>query len=344
MPIDMFNTRTMLRALLQHFTPKTFLMKTFFNNVETFDTESVDIDSAEAKRRVAPFVRPRKGGKTVDRGGYSTKSYKPPLVGPQCVTTAEDLLKRTPGETIYGGEKTSEQRAAEQLGKDMASLEDMITRREEVMAAQALFDGKIVLYDPDEGIDEEMDFGLPSVALSGGSLWSATTSDPLADFKAWASLMRKNSGYSPTMAILGGDAASALLENEKLLKFMDMRRVDMGEIKPAEMPNGTSYLGRLLAPGVSLDLFCYEEWAYDEATGTNKEIVPAKKILLANPASRYDMLYGAVSNVKIGVVAARRVPFSWEEPDGSARYVRLSCRPLPVPVEKNASLRCTVLG
>ena len=343
MPIDIFNTRTMLRAFMQYFTPKTFLMKTFFSNVETFDTESVDIDSEKAKRRVAPFVRPRKGGKTVDRAGFSTKSYKPPLVGPQFVTTAEDLLKRRPGETIYAGEKTPEKRAAEQLGKDMRSLDDMIARREELMAAQVLFNGKIVLYDPSEGIDDEMDFGLPSAALSGGSLWNSSTSDPLANFKAWGSLMRKNSGYSPTMAILGSDAASALLENGKLNDILNNRRIDMGKIDPTNLPDGTSYLGWISAPGVSLDLYTYDEWVYDEAEGTDVAIVPAKKILLANPASRYDMLYGAVSNLHFGVVSAERVPHSWIEPDGSARYVRLSCRPLPVPVDQNASLRCTVL-
>lgn len=60
------------------------------------------------------------------------------------VTTAEDMLKRSPGEDIYGA-KSPNQRAAEQLTKDMIEMDDMITRREESMCAQALFEEKLTL-------------------------------------------------------------------------------------------------------------------------------------------------------------------------------------------------------
>ena len=343
MTINLFDKRTMLQAFLQGFEPRTFLMKTFFSHSVTFETKSVDIDIRRGKRRVAPFVRPRKGGKTVDRGGFETKSYTPPLVAPQDPTTAEDLLKRTPGETIYGDEKTPEQRAAERLGQDMAELDKMITRREEYMAAQALFDGAIHMYDEEEGIDEVMDFNLPKAALSGTSLWSDPGADPLADLRVWAEELRKNSGYSPDRVIMGTDAMEAFLKNGLVEKAMNTRRVDMGEIKPRELPNGVGYIGNISRPGVYVDLYTYDEWVYDEAKGKDVSLVHPKKILLANPASRYEMLYGAIANTKIGVVAAPRVPFSWEEPDGSARWLRISSRPLPVPVDINASIRCSVL-
>jgi len=341
--INIFDKRTMLKALLQNFKPTTFLLKTFFSRNTTFDTESVDIDLRKGKRRVAPFVRPRSGGKTVERDGFSTKTYTPPLVAPQTVTTAEDMQKRTPGETIYGDEKSPEQRAAERLGEDMADLDDMISRREELMAAQALFNGEIVLYAPDEGIDDTMNFGMTNTALSGSSLWSDSGADPLADLSSLASQMRKNSGYSPTMGIFGTDAMEAFLNNAAVIKAMDTRRVDMGQIQPRELPGGVSYIGHIARPGVDIDLYSYDEWIYDEVSGKDVALVPAKKIFLGNPASRYEMLYGAVANVKMGVVAAPRVPWSWVENDGSARYLRISARPLPVPMDVDASIRCTVL-
>ena len=344
MPVNLFDKRTMLKAFLQSFEPRTFLMSTFFSNITTFDTKSVDIDLRRGKRRIAPFVRPRNGGKTVDRGGFATKTYTPPLVAPQHPTTAEDLLVRTPGETLYGDEKTPEQRAAERLGQDLVELDEMITRREEHMAAQTLFNGAIHMYQEDEGIDEVMDFGLPQAALSGTSLWNDAGADPLADMRIWASDLRKNSGYSPTMAIMGTDAMEAFLKNGVVEKAMDTRRVDMGEIKPRELPNGVGYIGHIARPGVDLDLFTYDEWVFDEATRTDLPLVPEKKILLANPASRYEMLYGAVANAVAGVIAAPRIPYSWVEPNGSARYVRLSSRPLPVPVDVEASIRCSVLA
>nr|VFJ67558.1 MAG: hypothetical protein BECKFW1821B_GA0114236_11323 [Candidatus Kentron sp. FW] len=44
MPISLFETRTMLEALEEMKAPRTFLIQSFFSNVETFATELVDID------------------------------------------------------------------------------------------------------------------------------------------------------------------------------------------------------------------------------------------------------------------------------------------------------------
>nr|VFJ91545.1 MAG: Phage major capsid protein E [Candidatus Kentron sp. H]VFJ92543.1 MAG: Phage major capsid protein E [Candidatus Kentron sp. H]VFJ99413.1 MAG: Phage major capsid protein E [Candidatus Kentron sp. H] len=48
---------------------------------------------------------------------------------------AQDFLTRTPGEAVYAGSLSPQQRAARQLGKDMREMMDAIVRREEWMAA-----------------------------------------------------------------------------------------------------------------------------------------------------------------------------------------------------------------
>ena len=65
--MNMFETRTMLQALEQAFTPTTFLRDTFFSNVQEFDTAVVDMDIELGGQSVAPFVHPSIGGKLVDR-------------------------------------------------------------------------------------------------------------------------------------------------------------------------------------------------------------------------------------------------------------------------------------
>ena len=340
--IDLFSVRTMLRPFEQEFEPKSFLLRTFFKNRTVFDTETVDIDLVSGTRRMAPFVRPRKMGQGVDRSGYQTKTYKPALLGPQFATTAEDYLKRTPGETIYGHDKTPAQRAAEQLGKDLRELDAMISRREEWMCAQALFNGKVAMYNADEGIDEEVDFGLPSAALTGNDLWTNAASDPVKDLSTWASAMRKASGYSPTVCIMGKKALDAFLDHAKVQAALDNRRIEYGQIKPEELESGVFYAGYLSVIGLNVDILGYEEWGVDDRTGNTVSIVPENKVLLANPNSRNEMLYGAVANVIDGVVAAPRVPFSWVMNDGSARMLRLNSRPLPVPVDVGASFRAAV--
>lgn len=47
--ISMFETRTMLQALEKMFLPKTFLLNTFFSDIETFNTEHVDIDIVKGR-------------------------------------------------------------------------------------------------------------------------------------------------------------------------------------------------------------------------------------------------------------------------------------------------------
>ena len=51
MSISLFETRTMLQALEEMKAPRTFLIQSFFPNVETFATESVDIDIVKGKRK-----------------------------------------------------------------------------------------------------------------------------------------------------------------------------------------------------------------------------------------------------------------------------------------------------
>jgi hypothetical protein len=342
MPVSIFDTRTMLRMLENMPQPKTFLRDMFFRNRVTFDTEYVDIDIRKGKRRLAPFVSPRIGSQTVDRTGYRTETYRPVMVAPDTITTAEDLQKRAFGEN-YFGTMTPDQRAAQKLAADMVELDDMITRREEWMAANALFAGAIDMVG--EGVDQTVDFGLTNKeALAAGARWNEGTADIIGNLTAWSRVCLQGSGYKPTHAIMGTDAADEFMRNEKVQKMMDLRRVDVGAINPAELPQGVTYIGNLRGPSLGIDIYTYEEWYYDEAAATEKPMVPAKSVLLANPAARMDMLYGAVVDVNRGTFALPRVPKSWTQEKPSARFVQIASRPLPVPHEIDSIFVGTVLA
>ena len=49
--------------------------------------------------------------------GYETKTYTPPLVAPEKVTTVDDLLQRRPGESLYSG-RTPAERAVLKMADD----------------------------------------------------------------------------------------------------------------------------------------------------------------------------------------------------------------------------------
>lgn len=341
MPISLFSTRSMIEMLEIMPPANTFLKQRFFNNVRRFETEYVDIDIIKGKRRMAPFVSPIIGGKTIDRNGYKTDTYKPVLIAPDMITTAQDLLNRAPGENIYGA-MSPDERASEQLGRDMVEMDNMISRREEWMCAQALFAGAITMTG--EGVSETVNFNPSSshvITLGSTALWSADTSDPLGDLRDARRNNVKDSGTAPDTVLMGSDAIDAFLNNSSVKEFMDMRRVDMGMIDPQTLPEGVTYYGYLKEIGC--DIYGYDEWYLDDS-GNEQPMVPTKKVLVGSSKARTDMLYGAVVDVVDGTFALERVPKSWTTPKPSARFVAIKSRPLPVPTQIDAFTVLTVLS
>jgi hypothetical protein len=339
MPIDMFDTRTMLEAVNAMKPVRTFLRDTFFTNVRTFDTEHVDVDIVKGKRRMAPFVSPKIAGKVVERLGYKTNTYKAPMVNPKIPTTAEQLMKRLAGEPLYSG-MSPDDRAAEQLGRDLAELDEMVTRREEWMCAQALFTGQINVVG--EGVNEVIDFQLTNKeVLSGTALWSDTTnSDPIADLKRWRLAVIKESGITPDRVVMASDVVDAFVNHSKVKDIMDSRRIILGQINPSTLPNGVTFIGSISSLG--LDIYSYDEWYLDE-DGTEKPMVPDGAVLLASTSARFDLLYGAYIDMEMGTMDLPRIPRSWVEKDPSIRWVQMVSRPLPVPQQIDSLYVATVL-
>lgn len=352
MSIDIFDTRTMLDAIEVMKRPTNFLRDTFFPAAAPVETETVDVDIVKGKRRMAPFCSPLSEGKLVENLGFSTSTIKPGYIKPFKITTAADLLKRTPGSTLYSGGQTIEQRAQIKLGADLADLMDMIDRREEWMAAQALDAGTIVMKIKGETADKTVtvDFLMDAthkVTLAGNDLWNDALSDPIAELQSWATTIRKDSGVNPTQAIMGTDAAAAFIKNAKVLAVMDNRRVDMGMINPHMLANGVSYLCSINAPGLALDIYTYEEWYLNEDTGVETAMVPAKKVWLGSPKTANRTLYAVIQDMEAieeGSAAVKRFPKSWVPKNPSARHLMVQSAPLVALLQPDAFVSAQVLA
>ena len=335
--ISMFETRTMLAAMEKMFFPKTFLLDMFFKVKNTFTTENVDIDIIKGKRRLAPFVSPLLEGKVVDRAGITTRSFKPPYIKEKMRFSGSDILKRQAGETIYQGNSDPSTRAQQQLGKDLLELDSMITRREEWMAAKALFEGKVQCKG--DGIDVQVDFLRDAnlIITLNNLFWGDADGVPITNLKAWKMLVAKLSGIVPDALILGEDVVMPFLENAQVQKFMDKTKITLGQINPQELPSGATYYGSV----ESLDIYSYSEWYLDD-NGALQPMVPAKKILLGSTRARAERLYGAIQDLE-ATAAVARFPKSWETKDPSARWIMLQSAPIPAPLDTDAFLTATVV-
>lgn len=332
MAVDIFATRTMLRMLDEAVPATTFLRDRYFSDVVTFPTKTVEIDIRNGRQRIAPFVHPRIGGKMVERGGYKTSIYEPPETSPEMLTTAEDIMNRAAGENPYS-QRDPMVRAAEQVGSDLAELDNMVDRLEEWECSQAIFTGKIIVKG--EGYDEEVQYWTgtndPYVALNASQVWSASTGDPLADLKALAKKARTGAGVNATDVLMGSDALDAFLGNEKVQKTLDNRRIDRGQINPQTLPDGVSYYGYV----DGLDIYTYDA-EYEDEEGNTQVMVPSKLIMVGSPRVRTSMAYGAVAirdpqQNRLVVVEGRRVPYSYySEKNPQGQVVQIKAKPLPI--------------
>lgn len=347
MAIDLFDTRTLLQTVSLIKPANTFLRDTFFTDTANSLTENVDVDIQKGARRLAPFVHPRIGSKTVDNIGFSTQSFTPPQVAPDYFFTGQDLQKRLPGENVYQG-LGPDVRLARLIGTKLAEFDTMISRTEEWMCAQAMFTGKIVINGYGYN-NATIDFLVTNKeTLPAKAKWSYTANDasesPIDGLKRWKRAILKSSGENPDTCVMSPDAADAFMKNPQVIAYFNSYQkanIDFGQLAPKMTRPGVYFIARINELG--LDLYSYEEYFIDPADGIEKQLIPAGTVMLCSSAVRFKMLYGAVIDVEIGSFSLPRVPKSWIEHKPSARVLQVISRPLPSVLLPDALFIGTVL-
>ncbi|QTB24317.1 major capsid protein [Lysinibacillus sphaericus] len=341
MAVNLFETRSMLKFVERMPPVQTFLKDTLFKDDELFPTKKVDIDIKKGRAKIAPYVSEKIGGKVVENSGYRTETFEPPLVAPTTITTAADIQNRSMGERLYSG-RTPDERAAEKLVKDLKELDVMITRREEVMCAQAIFDGEITVKG--EGVDHVISFNHTNrETLSGANLWSVSTSDKYADLKRWVRKVQATGFVNTDVVIIAPDVTDVLLKDQQILKLLDIRNVNIGEFKPENLPNGATYIGSIAGVG---KIYEYSATYYDDLDDKVKPMVPGGTIALASSEVDFSMAYAAVTIAKdedLVTYEAKRVPDTWTEKRPASKILQLSAKPLPIPKEVNSWFVAKVL-
>jgi hypothetical protein len=326
--VNIYGTRTMMRAINLMKPTHTFLLSTFFPNFETVVTEKVDVDFKKGKRKMAPFVAPRIGGKVMDRQGFETKTYEVPKIAPERVVSFDDIKYRGMGESLYSA-KTPEERARELLGSDIIDLDDYITRREEWMCREVLFGGKVTMIG--DGFEQEVDYQFTNKeVLTGAALWTDPGSKPLEDLKRWRLSVIQKTGKAPNICVFESSVVDAFLKNAEVKEMMDLQRLNVGSIEPSVKNEAITFVGRIASLG--LEIYSYDEWYIDDA-GVEQPMVPEGHIMMGSKGMN-KRIYGAVTQIESGnfvTIEGTRIPKSWVDEDNEVRKLRMSSRPLPVP-------------
>ncbi|ECD6517328.1 major capsid protein [Salmonella enterica subsp. enterica] len=329
MPVNMYETRTMLDAISQLMPVQSFLKDTFFPGFATQLTEKVEVDYKKGKRLMAPFVAPRIGGQVIDRQGFNTKTFKTGKIAPERIITIDDVNKRSFGENIYS-QRTPAQRAQEMLADDLIDLDEQISRREEWMCREVLLNGKVVMSG--EGFEQVVDYDFTNKeALIGTDKWTDfENSDPLAYLKEKRLQIIKATGMTPDILVLASNVVDTFINHPKVVEKLNLLRMNLGTIEPSVKSEAITFVGKL--PSLGLEIYSYDEWYLDDE-GKEQPMIPDNHIIMG-VSKKNKIVYGAHSqyeNKKLVTIEGTRIPKYMVDEDNEIQKLRLVARPVPVP-------------
>lgn len=340
--LNIYSTGALRRVVAELDEPRLFLLESFFTLVQEDEREEIHFDVDQSKPRLTPFVSPKVAGKVVEREGFSTNTFRPAYAKDKRHFDPEQPLKRQVGEQI-GGIMSPMERRAMALRLEIADQLEMLARREEVMASEALRTGKVTVTGegyPTKVVDFGRDPAL-TVTLTGDNRWSEDNATPVENIEDWAALIQDKSGAVVSRVVMEPSAWREFRKKEAVQKLLDTRR---GSESTAELGPKDARKARFVGTIGDFEFWVYQDVYVDPESGQVKKVMPTGTVLLSGPQLLGTRCYGAIRDEKANYKATRFFIKSWLEEDPAVRWLLLQSAPLVVPYRVNASLCATVLG
>lgn len=325
-----------------------FFLNTFFTQVETSESETVffDVEKEGEKRRLSPYVHPLVEGKVVESLGFETRSFRPAYIKDKRVFDSTRPFKRMAGEQIGTGQlMTPGQRQEAAIRRDLRDQTDMLTRRKEVQAIEALQHGRItvnMLMPDDTEKEVVINFGRHAdlqITLGAGSQWGDSGVRPMVDLEDWALDVLQKSGSTIRNVVLEPSAWRVFRDSADLEKKLDLRRVQSGQIDLGLIPDHIQYKG---SDG-TFDYWVYADWVYDKAAGGEVPMLDTGRVIGVGDIMGVRH-FGAIKDERAGFQAREYFSKSWLQEDPSVRFLLLQSAPIMVPYRPNASFSAKVLA
>jgi hypothetical protein len=339
--MDIFTTgvlRRVVRALPPGEQQANFILNTFFRFEQLDQSEEIHFDVETDKRRIAPFVAPIVAGQVVASQGYQTKTFRPAYIKDKRVFNAQRPLKRLIGEQPMGAISPAARMQA-LLANDLQDQINMLNRRLELMAVEALRTGKVIIKG-EQYPEVEVNFqrhGDLTVALTSTKRWGEAGVNPIRDLDAWALRIAIHSGAVANIVVMDPKAYELFEASEPVQKLLDRTRAS-DTLSPTNGELGAVPKGRIGN---------YEVWVYTDhyvhpETGETTFYLPDYTVLLVSPSLEGTRCFAAIQDEEANFEALPYFPKSWLEKDPAVRYLLMQSAPLMVPYRVNAALCATV--
>ena len=271
--------------------------------------------------------------------------YTPPFVAPRRTLTIDELKVRGFGEALMS-KLTPQQRESIMILRDIEELGDMITRREEVMAAEILTTNKCIMKhyadDLKTVVDEKeikfFDEGSNPASYTPATKWGESGTKIIDDIHAMVRMLSAK-GLPASELVVASDVANIIMNDEDIQKKLDIRNYNIGSFTPMELPDGVTRLCVLNVYGRDITILVYDE-TYENENGVDTAYIPAGTIILTAPAVGRTM-YGAITQLEqsdgaFHTYAGRRVPKYLSDAVANTRSLTLSSSPLLIPNRRNS--------
>lgn len=341
-----YDTNTLVQVVPNLKRAQKFLLDRFYTNIITSDSEYVSIDVDVGKRRMSPFVSPMVEGKLVEQRRYQTNIFKPAYIKDKRAPDLRKPVRRMIGERI-GGDLTGQERAMANLEFEMTDQIDMIDRRLEWMAAQALLNGTVTITG--EGFPSVLvDFGRDpalTIALTSGQLWSnanitAGTATPSQNIEDWGHIMLKKSGGVATDLVFTTTAWLMFLADPVVKTTIwypsnggQGNNVNVG----AQIQRGAQWKGRW----GQYDLWVYNDWYVDD-NNVEQPMIPDGTMIMCGPDMMGTRAFGQIMDPAFNYEPMPYAPKTWVENDPAQRFIMMQSSPIVIPSRVNACLAATV--
>jgi hypothetical protein len=342
--MDIFSTHVLNKTVEHLHRSASFLLDSCFSTIQTADSEAIHFDIDQSTPRLAPFVSPLVAGKVVDAEGFETQSFKPAYVKDKRRFDPQAPLKRQLGETI-GGVLDPMQRREAALNRALNDQLDNLTRREEVMASEALRTGKITVTGDQYKtvvVNFKRDTKLTQT-LVDDKRWGESKVNVLDNIEDWAGLIQNRSGAAARTVIMDPLAWRLFKNDAQVQKQLDIRRGTDINVNTDPMLRGQGndkarYVGSI----GDFQFWVYNDHYVDD-NGDSQQLLPDHTVLMVSREQlQGTRCYGVIQDEKANYKASRYFVKSWLEEDPPLRWLLMQSAPLIVPYRPNASFCVTV--
>ena len=311
----------------------------------------VEIHGKSVKAIYSVDVKKGTGGRRYDLGSFDSKEFEVPEYNDFTTLTEEDLVKIQFGESPY--EQTIANIADMAIDK-YDTFSAMQRLAEEKQAADALFQGKIVLSD---GSVIEFNKKDTHNISKSSTKWNST-SNPIDDLEKGCDLCIKDASLTTSEFnfISSGTVVQTLLSNENVIKSSNWNNgIQRTQINiPEEKSPGASFHGQLSCGSKKVNIWSYDRY-YEVPSGfgfanegSKFGFIPTGRGLLLPSNPSFKRYYGALADINevnnntttvpgfsLTLKQQQQLPYIYAELKNGSAYIIVGekSRPLVVPID-----------